>query len=34
MWIPKTTARYSHIADPSALDAQAMFSKMVTQRVQ
>lgn len=31
---PKTTARYSHIADSSALDAQAMFSKMVTQRVQ
>ena len=31
---PKTTARYAHIADSSAMNAQDVFSKMITQRVQ
>lgn len=31
---PKTTARYAHIADKSALNAQELFGKMVTRRVQ
>ena len=31
---PKTTARYAHMADSSALNAQDMFSKVVAQQVQ